>query len=384
MSGFQLVWLHWKVQALANVLFGFSMVGALLRFLDFSWETIARVGALYTVVYVAIFIPLVGILPLLFFRKAIQTLARLARNERVQEREGLRAIESLINFPATISLAIFFLALSGFMLGIAILQRGVFPEVLPLIHLITYAGFAIGFVVSGVHGFLNLIFLESYFHPFIKALSRAFPSAMKGNLRVAKHPFFMKVLMIALFSMGAGMISLLSIFLSKIAFSFPSALPESLLYSFAVMALNVVLIFIIVARFSRNMTNPLRALDAWSSEVIRGKLEEKTYIVTNDEIFDLVCNLNQMVEELRQARIALEARVQDRTKELKELADSLELQVQERTKELREKINELERFQKLSVGRELKMIELKEKLSQFERSASPKKGRQKTNGAGAS
>lgn len=372
-SGFQLAWLHWKVQALANILFGFSMVGALLRFLDFSWETVARVGALYFGVYVIIFVPLFGMLPVIFFRKAMHTLAMLAKGMRVSEDEGLRAIEALVNRPTAVSLTIFFLAFLGFGLGIEILQTGIFPEVMPLIHLITYASFSIGFVVSGVHGFLNLIFLESFLHPFVQALTRRFPSATKGKLNIVRHPFFMKVLMIALFSMGAGMVSLLSIFLSKIAFSYPFALRESLLYSFVVMALNVVLILVIVARFSRNMTKPLQALDSWSFEIIKGKLDQKTHIVTNDEIFDLVRNLNHMADELRQARAALEVKVQERTKDLKELADSLELQVRKRTKELQEKINELERFQKLAVGRELKMVELKKNIATLERPAAKQK-----------
>ncbi|MCX6791265.1 MAG: PAS domain-containing protein [Candidatus Gribaldobacteria bacterium] len=49
--------------------------------------------------------------------------------------------------------------------------------------------------------------------------------------------------------------------------------------------------------------------------------------------------------------------------DLKELYLNLEQKVQERTKELGEKVEELEKFYKLSVGRELKMVELKKELS---------------------
>ena len=67
-------------------------------------------------------------------------------------------------------------------------------------------------------------------------------------------------------------------------------------------------------------------------------------------------------EEAEQARGILEVRVEARTKELKKLTKNLDEQVQERTKELQKKIKELQRFQKLVVGRELKMVELKKKL----------------------
>jgi len=43
----------------------------------------------------------------------------------------------------------------------------------------------------------------------------------------------------------------------------------------------------------------------------------------------------------------------------------LEERVKERTKELQEKVEELEKFQRLAVGRELRMIELKEEVKRL-------------------
>jgi len=70
-------------------------------------------------------------------------------------------------------------------------------------------------------------------------------------------------------------------------------------------------------------------------------------------------------EEIETARAVLEIKVEARTRELKELSASLEEQVAERTSSLREKIEELERFNRLTVGRELKMISLKEEIGQL-------------------
>jgi len=50
---------------------------------------------------------------------------------------------------------------------------------------------------------------------------------------------------------------------------------------------------------------------------------------------------------------------------LKELQEKLEEKVKERTKELEEKIVQLETFQRLTVGRELKMIELKKEIEKL-------------------
>ena len=51
---------------------------------------------------------------------------------------------------------------------------------------------------------------------------------------------------------------------------------------------------------------------------------------------------------------------------LKKFTEELEQKIEERTKQLKAKIEELERFNKLAVGRELKMIELKKKIKELE------------------
>jgi hypothetical protein len=51
---------------------------------------------------------------------------------------------------------------------------------------------------------------------------------------------------------------------------------------------------------------------------------------------------------------------------LKKQQDNLENLVVERTKELETKIDELQKYKKVTVGRELKMIELKKRIKELE------------------
>ena len=74
---------------------------------------------------------------------------------------------------------------------------------------------------------------------------------------------------------------------------------------------------------------------------------------------DSIQNLSQKEKELEEAKQVLEIKVEDRTKDLKQLAETLEEKIKARTEELQVRMMELEKFQRLATGRELKMIEIK-------------------------
>ena len=74
-------------------------------------------------------------------------------------------------------------------------------------------------------------------------------------------------------------------------------------------------------------------------------------------------NLLDAQDETEMSRAVLEIKVGARTKELKEFSEGLEEQVATRTKELQGKMEALEKFNRLAVGRELKMIELKRDIA---------------------
>ncbi len=87
----------------------------------------------------------------------------------------------------------------------------------------------------------------------------------------------------------------------------------------------------------------------------------------NNRNYAFVTNIVQKQKEVEENKATLEIKIVARTKELKELTDVLEEQARERTKELQDKIEELRRFNKLAIGRELKMIALKEEIEKLKK-----------------
>lgn len=134
----------------------------------------------------------------------------------------------------------------------------------------------------------------------------------------------------------------------------------------------LIFIFIVSIYFSQLIVNPIKELHKGIEIIEKGDLDYRVDIQTNDEIAELGTAFNQMAKELKkyhgtseESKNVLKIKVKARTKELEELAKSLDDKVKERTEELEKRLSELERFHKLTVGRELKIIELKKELAKL-------------------
>jgi nitrate/nitrite-specific signal transduction histidine kinase len=104
-----------------------------------------------------------------------------------------------------------------------------------------------------------------------------------------------------------------------------------------------------------------------AQEVGHGQLDAKIDVNSSDEIGELAQAFNQMTAKLKQSRA-----------EIAENERDLENQVKNRTKELEvskieleTKVEELEKFNRVAVERELKMIELKKKIKEIEDERKP-------------
>ncbi len=121
--------------------------------------------------------------------------------------------------------------------------------------------------------------------------------------------------------------------------------------------IGVILTFLAVvftAIIVKHLVSPVLKLKDAADRIASGDLDTAVDIRTKDEIGILADSFNRMARDLKASRQKLEG-----------WAKALELKVRERTLELREKLEELEKFNKLSVDRELKMMELKKEIERL-------------------
>jgi HAMP domain-containing protein len=152
---------------------------------------------------------------------------------------------------------------------------------------------------------------------------------------------------------------------------------------FIIISLFTFLITLLISLIAtRKIAYPIIKCTQEIQEIEKKGFGKEINIKTGDEIETLARAFNSMnkklaqnYEELEDQKRILEIRVEAKTKVLKEFAESLDEQVKEKTKNLQEKLEELEKFHKITIGREIKMIELKkeieelkEKLQQYGRS----------------
>ncbi|PJC68657.1 hypothetical protein CO015_03250 [candidate division WWE3 bacterium CG_4_8_14_3_um_filter_42_11] len=135
-----------------------------------------------------------------------------------------------------------------------------------------------------------------------------------------------------------------------------------------VLFMSLIGVFFIARGFNSNIWEKFRRVN----ERVGQKTEELREL--NQKLEEKV---GERTRELEDAKAVLEVKIEARTRELRELAEGLEGEVERRTKEVYERMKELEKFQRLTIGREFKMVELKEEIKKLKEELEKYKGQRR-------
>ncbi len=107
------------------------------------------------------------------------------------------------------------------------------------------------------------------------------------------------------------------------------------------------------------ISRPIQELSQLVNQYALGKFDTRVTVKSQDEIGTLGESFNEMAGKLQMLYLDLEGKVRERTRVL-----------EEKSKEFEKRSNEYADMNKLMIGRELKMVELKKEIEQLKKSTS--------------
>ncbi len=114
--------------------------------------------------------------------------------------------------------------------------------------------------------------------------------------------------------------------------------------------------------FGSNIVYPIKQLQTGIRIITEGDLDYRVETESNDELGELSDAFNHLTENLKKSK----ERIIKYERELQESINERTIEIETAHRELKSKYEELERFNRLAIDRELKMITLKQKVKELE------------------
>jgi len=302
--------IHWKSEALANLFFGIPM--ALLMII--SWHVtppaIVKIIILYVGMYGLIYFPLFGIFPKITFKPIGTLIDKVNTGEQISPGDAKKILIFLLNYPVYTGIKVFFIVVSAFFIAAILIWLNIIPELGNTIILTGFVAAILGIIVAVTESLLNVVFMIDRLSYDTEYLLTKYPQLLDEDIPVGIIPLGKKILLFALITSLAGQGAVFLFFLSNTILYEQDRFYEHLLYTLILIGLNAVYIVVLAPSAANILIDPLRKTIAWSQRVIKGDLNSKLHLITNDEIGDFARYSNKMVESLNQTQHQLQDSMQ--------------------------------------------------------------------------
>jgi methyl-accepting chemotaxis protein len=133
----------------------------------------------------------------------------------------------------------------------------------------------------------------------------------------------------------------------------------------AVISLSSLAAFVVSSRLQKVISVPILSLAESTTIIGKGDLNHRVQVQSKDELGYLAQSFNEMAEHLEKTTTSIDNLNREITEREKaeERLKAANLQLEANEEQLKQNINELERFNRLAVGRELRMVELKQQVN---------------------
>lgn len=140
---------------------------------------------------------------------------------------------------------------------------------------------------------------------------------------------------------------------------FQKTVTSSKLYIVIAFTFSIFISFIIALITSFIISHSIKKVGKTAFKMSQGDLSQRTDVKSRDEVGELAIAFNTMAENIEKSQ-------EDMKKNDTELSENNKI-LEEQGNKLKDQLEQLRKFQKITINREMKMVELKEKLKECER-----------------
>lgn len=310
----QITKVHLLSELKTHILFGAPLLALTLTAWGTANNILTNILMFYGLILV-IFIVLDILLPFILLSNAAKIRKKIVDQESVNNAEVEELISNFLNYPLKVSIIIFTLQTIGFIEAMYIISSVIHLDLQNINGVLILLSFLLCLLITGTAGLLNYVSLERTMRQAIETIVSIYPQILNQAIEIKRIRLYSKVFISVVLTSATIALSLLIPFVGKMLLTSSQTSTTGYAHTIGILVIDTIYFYLIAPAFINNIVTPLKKLVEWNQDVMRGNLERKMPVVTNDEIFDVISYSNKMVSQLNNITYQLQESMDAMSKE---------------------------------------------------------------------